>query len=169
MVIEREQQSDAGLRTAHIWESDGASRGLGMEIVTVEPGYVEMSMTVRADMVNVHGIAHGGFITALADSALGYAASAAGASVVTTSIAVDFLAPARLGDVPSPLAPSDGTPVAPPAAWWSLSNASQGDRISGVAYYRAHVAPWLHRRLTGRSSGDGRTGKSLSWTTVDAA
>ncbi|KAA1424860.1 SGNH/GDSL hydrolase family protein [Mumia zhuanghuii] len=28
-----------------------------------------------------------------------------------------------------------------------------------VSWYRAHVGPWLGRRLTGRSSGDGRTAK----------
>jgi len=36
-------------------------------------------------------------------------------------------------------------------------------------YYRQHVLPWVHRRLRGRSSGDGRTGKHLDWIPVQAA
>lgn len=35
-----------------------------------------------------------------------------------------------------------------------------------VRYYRQHVLPWVGRRVTGRSSGDGRSAKHLSWTTV---
>ncbi|HEY0636593.1 MAG TPA: SGNH/GDSL hydrolase family protein [Pseudonocardiaceae bacterium] len=35
-----------------------------------------------------------------------------------------------------------------------------------LGYYRRHVAPWLGRRLRRRSSGDGRTGKHLTWTPV---
>ena len=33
-------------------------------------------------------------------------------------------------------------------------------------FYRAHVAPWAKRRLKGESSGDGRTGKHLTWTPI---
>ncbi|MFO7689884.1 MAG: SGNH/GDSL hydrolase family protein [Cryobacterium sp.] len=36
------------------------------------------------------------------------------------------------------------------------------------AYYREHVIPWIGRRLTGRSSGDGRTGKRPTLQPVDA-
>jgi lysophospholipase L1-like esterase len=36
-----------------------------------------------------------------------------------------------------------------------------------VRYYREHVLPWAVRRLRGRSSGDGRTGKRPQWTVVD--
>lgn len=37
-----------------------------------------------------------------------------------------------------------------------------------LRYYREHVLPWVGRRLRGRSSGDGRTGKHVGWTSVDA-
>lgn len=33
-----------------------------------------------------------------------------------------------------------------------------------LAYYRRHVLPWVHRRLTRRSSGDGRSAKHPEWT-----
>lgn len=35
-------------------------------------------------------------------------------------------------------------------------------------YYREHVAPWLGRRLRGRSSGDGRPAKFGTWTAMPA-
>ena len=56
--------------------------------------------------------------------------------------------------------------IEPPAAWWSLpSLPAAGTR--GVAYYREHVGPWMRRRLTGTSSGDGRAPKYGEWTTID--
>jgi hypothetical protein len=33
-------------------------------------------------------------------------------------------------------------------------------------YYREHVLPRVHRRVRGRSSGDGRAGKHPAWVTV---
>ncbi len=41
--------------------------------------------------------------------------------------------------------------------------------VSHVRFARAHFAPWLGRRLTGRSSADGRTGKHAGWTEVAPA
>jgi lysophospholipase L1-like esterase len=35
-----------------------------------------------------------------------------------------------------------------------------------LAYYREHVVPWIRRRLTGRSSGDGRAAKYGAWTEI---
>lgn len=37
-----------------------------------------------------------------------------------------------------------------------------------LVYYRQHVVPWIRRRLTGRSSGDGRSAKYGAWTDVSA-
>ena len=46
--------------------------GLGHQIEEAREGYARVSMMVRADMLNGHGIAHGGMIFALADSAFAY-------------------------------------------------------------------------------------------------
>jgi lysophospholipase L1-like esterase len=35
-----------------------------------------------------------------------------------------------------------------------------------LAYYRRHVLPWVQRRLTGRSSGDGRSPKFGEWSEI---
>jgi len=51
----------------------------------------------------------------------------------------------------------------PPSAWWSLPPLA-APATRGAAYYREHVGPWMRRRLTGTSSGDGREPKFASWT-----
>ncbi|HET7490709.1 MAG TPA: hotdog fold thioesterase, partial [Bradyrhizobium sp.] len=56
-----------------MWKEDDASQGLGMEILEVKAGEAQLAMTVQPQMVNGHGIAHGGFIFLLADSAFAFA------------------------------------------------------------------------------------------------
>ena len=56
-------------------------------------------MTVRADMLNGHAICHGGFIFTLADSAFAFACNSYNLNTVASGCAIDFLAPAREGDV----------------------------------------------------------------------
>src|SRR3954451_10695155 len=55
-----------------MWKEDDASKGLGMEILQIKPGQAALTMTIRQHMVNGHGIAHGGFIFLLADSAFAF-------------------------------------------------------------------------------------------------
>ncbi|WP_300265192.1 SGNH/GDSL hydrolase family protein [Microbacterium sp.] len=50
----------------------------------------------------------------------------------------------------------------PPAPWWAPA-AEGPEAPGGFAYYRQHVGPWMKRRLTGTSSGDGRTAKYPVW------
>jgi lysophospholipase L1-like esterase len=52
-----------------------------------------------------------------------------------------------------------------PPDWWALPDGEVA-HLKGGAYYRAHVLPWVRRRLTGRSSGDGRVAKHPDWVTV---
>ncbi|MFL0409751.1 SGNH/GDSL hydrolase family protein [Microbacterium paludicola] len=51
----------------------------------------------------------------------------------------------------------------PDPAWWSLPVDDSGVRLRGAEYYRTHVGPWLRRRLTRTSSGDGRLPKFAEW------
>lgn len=39
--------------------------------------------------------------------------------------------------------------------------------LGEARYYREHVLPWVGRRLTGRSSGDGRQAKFADWTLIE--
>ena len=78
---------------------DAASQELGMAIESCGPGRATVSMRVRPDMVNGHGICHGGLIFALADSAFAFACNSYGDNTVAAGAAIEFLAPGREGDV----------------------------------------------------------------------
>ncbi len=82
-----------------MWANDNASKALGMRIVSVGPGCAVLEMTVREDMVNGHGIGHGGLTFALADSAFAFACNSYNRSTVAQACEIRFLAPTRLGDV----------------------------------------------------------------------
>jgi acyl-CoA thioesterase len=81
-----------------MWRDDLASQGLGMAISDVAPGRATVSMTVRDDMTNGHGTAHGGFIFALADSAFAFACNSYNERTVAQACDIVFAAPARAGD-----------------------------------------------------------------------
>ena len=84
---------------AAMWADDSASRALGMEIVSIAPGRAQVTMEVRADMVNGHALCHGGLIATLADSAFALACNTYGEVTVASGFEIDFLEPGRLGDV----------------------------------------------------------------------
>jgi acyl-CoA thioesterase len=84
---------------ASMYARDTASKSLGMRIVHVEPGFSELTMTVRADMLNGHAICHGGLIFTLADSAFAFACNSYNLSTVASGCAIEFIAPAREGDM----------------------------------------------------------------------
>ena len=82
-----------------MYARDTASIALGIRIETVGPGRADMVMAVRPDMLNGHAICHGGFIFTLADSAFAYACNSYNLATVASGCSIDFLAPARAGDV----------------------------------------------------------------------
>ena len=85
--------------TASMYARDTASKALGMRVVRVEPGFAELMMPVRADMLNGHAICHGGLIFTLADSAFAFACNSYNLTTVASGCAVEFIAPAREGEV----------------------------------------------------------------------
>jgi acyl-CoA thioesterase len=82
---------------AAMWAEDRASRGLGMELLEVGPGRAVLAMRITETMVNGHGIAHGGFIFTLADSAFAFACNWTGERTVAAHCQITYLRPARLG------------------------------------------------------------------------
>jgi acyl-CoA thioesterase len=81
-----------------MWAEDRASAGLGMRIARVAPGEADLTMAVESRMVNGHGICHGGFIFALADSAFAFACNSFNRRAVAQSNTITYLRPAKLGD-----------------------------------------------------------------------
>lgn len=71
---------------------------LGIELLDLAPGYARLAMKVRADMVNFHGIGHGGVIFSLADTAMGLACNTHGSPAVVMTSTIDYLVPAHIGE-----------------------------------------------------------------------
>jgi len=70
---------------------------LAARVTHVEAGVVEIEATLRPDMLQPHGNAHGMVLSALADSATGYAAQtllSVEFDVVTVEFKVNYLTPA---------------------------------------------------------------------------
>lgn len=82
-----------------MWAEDRASQALGMRILDVGPGTATLEMLVRADMVNGHGIGHGGLTFTLADSAFAFACNSYNRRVLAQACEITYLDPTRLGDV----------------------------------------------------------------------
>jgi acyl-CoA thioesterase len=81
-----------------LFAGDQASRNLGITIEEVRPGFARLRMAVRTDMVNGHGMCHGGIVFALADSAFAVACNTHNAVTVAAAASIDFLAPAHVRD-----------------------------------------------------------------------
>ncbi len=97
--VTKDAQALAELAGKTMYERDPASKGLGMTLDEIRPGYARMSMRVRPDMLNGHASCHGGFIFTLADSAFAFACNSHNFNTVGAGCTIDYLAPGREGDV----------------------------------------------------------------------
>ena len=93
------RQRRAERATQALFGGDRASQALGMAVESCGPGRATVTMTVRPDMVNGHRVCHGGLIFTLADSAFAFACNSHGDKTVAAGAAIEFLLPAREGDV----------------------------------------------------------------------
>ena len=82
-----------------MYARDLASQSLGMKLLEIRPGFARMAMSVRPDMCNGHLICHGGLIFTLADSTFAFACNSYNHSTVALGCTIDFMAPAKAGDV----------------------------------------------------------------------
>jgi acyl-CoA thioesterase len=84
---------------ANMFSADRASKGLGMELLEAADGRAVVQMRVAQTMINGHGIAHGGFVFTLADTAFACACNTYGPVTVAAGADISFLRPVREGDV----------------------------------------------------------------------
>ncbi|MCL1962051.1 MAG: hydroxyphenylacetyl-CoA thioesterase PaaI [Desulfovibrionaceae bacterium] len=82
-----------------MFANDRAVQGLNIRLASIAPGRAAMTMAVGEHMLNGHETCHGGFIAVLADSAFAYACNSYGEATVASGFSIDFMAPARSGDV----------------------------------------------------------------------
>jgi uncharacterized protein (TIGR00369 family) len=75
----------------------GLMHTLGASLVRVAPGHVEIAIRPSPAISQQHGFTHAGAVSAIADSAAGYAALTlmpSSRGVLTTEFKINFLAPA---------------------------------------------------------------------------
>jgi acyl-CoA thioesterase len=90
----------AAHNAAHaMFDSDAASRGLGIERVGADDGQAVARMRVTDAMVNGHRLAHGGYVFLLADTAFACACNSHGPVTVAAGAEISFVTSARLGDL----------------------------------------------------------------------
>ena len=85
-------------RVAESFDRQGVMKTLGVEIVSLKPGEIELRMPYSPALTQQHGFIHAGIIATALDSACGYAAFSlmpADASVLTIEFKTNLLAPAR--------------------------------------------------------------------------
>ena len=82
-----------------MFANDRASKSLGMSIDIPNPGVAVTSMELTDTMMNGFDVCHGGFIFSLADSAFAFACNAYDDVTLAAAASVEFLRPARVGDV----------------------------------------------------------------------
>ena len=87
------------MNVEEMWAADLASKALGMQLEECGNGTARVSMLVRDDMVNGHGLCHGGLVASLADSAFAVACNSRGVSTVAAGFDITLLASAYRGDL----------------------------------------------------------------------
>jgi uncharacterized protein (TIGR00369 family) len=91
------QDPEYQARVRDSFERQGLMKHLGAELVSLEPGGVEIRVPFRRELTQQHGYFHAGVTATIADSACGYAAYTlmpADSSVLTVEYKMNLLAPA---------------------------------------------------------------------------
>jgi acyl-CoA thioesterase len=83
----------------YMMQHDAFSQWLGIEVIDVSFGYSKIKMTVRDEMINGFGIAHGGIAFSLADSAFAFACNSEGKVTVALDVSISFPKAIKTGDV----------------------------------------------------------------------
>lgn len=83
----------------HMMEMDQFSQWLGITVLDIKEGYSKIQMTVRTEMVNGFGIAHGGIAFSLADSAFAFACNNRNNLSVALDTSINFIKAVNVGDI----------------------------------------------------------------------
>jgi acyl-CoA thioesterase len=77
---------------------DYFSQWLGIKVLEVKDGACKLQMTVREEMLNGFGIAHGGITYSFADSALAFASNSHGQKSVSVETSISHTVSLKSGD-----------------------------------------------------------------------
>lgn len=79
-------------------DRDAFSQWMGIEILSIKKGSVELQMTITEEMTNGFKIAHGGIAYSLADSALAFSSNTYGIQSVTIESTMSHIKPLKEGE-----------------------------------------------------------------------
>lgn len=79
-------------------DNDAFSKWMGVQIVQISPESVQLSIIINHQMTNGFGIAHGGILYSICDSALAFASNAFGRQAVSIETSISHLKPLKIGD-----------------------------------------------------------------------
>ncbi len=79
-------------------ETDYFTNWMGVQLLEIKNGYSKLQMTLRKEMLNAFGIAHGGVTFALADSAFAFACNSDGKVTVALDVSISFPKASKEGD-----------------------------------------------------------------------
>ena len=89
---------DGNLIPEKMLSQDAFSSWLGIEILECEIGRCKVAMTIRNEMLNSMGKAHGGISYSLADTAFGFAANTHGKYAVSIETSINHIEALYEGD-----------------------------------------------------------------------
>lgn len=79
-------------------QNDAFSRWLGIEVLEIREGYSKTRMTVRDEMLNGLGVAHGGIAFSMADSTFAFACNNRNKLSLALDTSINFMKPVMPGD-----------------------------------------------------------------------
>lgn len=79
-------------------EKDYCSQWMDLRPIIVEEGHCKMSMVVKKEMLNGHGILHGGIAFSFADSVFAFASNSYGRVALSINGSMNYAGSAKIGD-----------------------------------------------------------------------
>ena len=97
-MVQTPQNPDFERLVRESFEEQQVMRTFGARLTRIAPGEIEIELPYRETLTQQHGFLHAGVVTAVLDSACGYAALSLmplGAGVLSVEFKVNLLAPAK--------------------------------------------------------------------------
>ena len=79
-------------------QRDSFARFLGAKVEILKPGHSRVTLTITDDMLNFHGLTHGGVVFAIGDMAFAAASNSHGQTAVALNVGINFLKATTSGD-----------------------------------------------------------------------
>lgn len=79
-------------------QRDPFAQLLGAKVEILKPGHSRVTLNINDDMVNFHGITHGGVIFSIGDIAFAAASNSHGQTSIALNVGINFLKATKSGD-----------------------------------------------------------------------